>query len=70
MEPISFFGYLTTAIALVFVIEGLLWAVFPDTMKRMMAMALTMPNDQLRRLGSVMVVLGFIMILLFGQIIG
>lgn len=70
MEPFSFAGYLLTAFALVFVIEGLLWAVFPEQMKRMMALALTLPSEQLRRFGATMAIVGFLLVLLFGQISG
>lgn len=59
-----------TAMALVFVIEGLLWALFPDKMKQMMAIALTMPSASLRKFGATMVVIGFLFVLLFGQISG
>ena len=70
MEAFSFTGYLLTAFALIFVIEGLLWSLFPDKMKAMMALALITPNTNLRRIGFIMVALGFIMIILFGQISG
>ena len=39
---------LATAFALVLVLEGLLWAVAPDGMKRAAAMALGLANPQLR----------------------
>lgn len=68
MEPLTFTGFLLTALALVFVIEGLLWAIFPDGMKRMMTLALGMPTAQLRKFGTIMAGIGFLLILLFGQI--
>lgn len=49
---------LTTALALVLVIEGLAWAAFPEAMKRMMAQVLIMPPDLLRMVGLFMAVLG------------
>ena len=58
----SFTGYIITAFALVFVIEGLLYALFPDAMRRLMAMAITMPVSQLRLTGFVMAVTGFCMV--------
>lgn len=55
----SFTGYILTAFALVFVIEGLLYALFPDAIKKLMAMAITMPVSQLRMTGVVMAATGF-----------
>lgn len=60
----SFFDYILTAFALIFVIEGMLYAVFPDAMRRVLAMALTMPSSSLRRFGFVMVLCGFGMMVL------
>jgi uncharacterized protein len=42
---------LGVALALVLVIEGLLWAIAPDSMKRAAAMALAVANSRLRRWG-------------------
>jgi len=42
-----------TAIALVLVLEGLLWALTPDAMKRAAVMALSLENNQLRGGGLV-----------------
>ncbi len=39
------------ALALVFVLEGALYALFPDGMKRMMAQAITLPSSLLRGAG-------------------
>lgn len=55
----SFADYILTAIALVFVIEGLLYALFPDQIRRMMAVAIMMPVPQLRMIGLVMALTGF-----------
>ncbi|WP_421951543.1 DUF2065 domain-containing protein [Pelagibacterium sp.] len=41
-------GDLFAALALAIVIEGLLYAAFPEQMKRMIAQVLTMPSPQLR----------------------
>lgn len=40
-----------TAIALVFVIEGLLYALFPGAVQKMMRMAIDIPPEQLRIFG-------------------
>lgn len=48
----------TTALALVFVIEGLLYSAFPDGMKRMVAQVTTLPASALRATGLVAACLG------------
>ena len=50
--------YILTAIALVFVIEGLLYALFPDAVRKMLAMALALPPEKLRVYGIGMVLTG------------
>ncbi len=42
---------LLSALCLVFVIEGALYALFPDTMKRMLAEVGTIPSSMLRSAG-------------------
>jgi uncharacterized protein len=42
---------LGVALALVLVLEGLLWAIAPDSMKRAAAVALSLANSRLRRWG-------------------
>lgn len=49
---------LMLAMALIFVIEGLLYAIFPLQMRRFMAMILTQSADQLRIAGLVSAVIG------------
>lgn len=49
---------LFTALALVLVIEGILYAVAPDGMKRMAAMAVETPTSSLRTVGLVAAVTG------------
>jgi uncharacterized protein YjeT (DUF2065 family) len=49
---------LATALALVLVLEGLLWAVSPSAMKRAAALALGLADEQLRIGGLVAVALG------------
>ncbi len=55
----SFSLYILTAFALVFVIEGLIYALFPDSVRKMMAMAIQMPSEKLRLFGLVMAATGF-----------
>jgi uncharacterized protein YjeT (DUF2065 family) len=47
-----------TALALVLAIEGALYALFPDRMKRMMAEVLRLPDETLRNLGLVAAAIG------------
>jgi hypothetical protein len=49
---------LATALALVFVIEGILYSLFPDGMKRMVAQVTVLPASALRLTGLVIAVLG------------
>lgn len=49
---------LGTALALVLVIEGVLYALFPDTMRRMMEAVLVQPAGTLRMAGVFAVALG------------
>jgi uncharacterized protein YjeT (DUF2065 family) len=46
------------ALGLVLALEGALYALFPDGMRRAMALALALPADQLRIGGVVAVALG------------
>jgi uncharacterized protein YjeT (DUF2065 family) len=47
-----------TALALVLAIEGALYALCPDRMKRMMAEVLRLPDETLRNLGLIAVAIG------------
>lgn len=49
---------LIVAIGLVLVIEGILYALFPSAMQRMMAMALSQPPRSLRTAGLVAAAIG------------
>jgi uncharacterized protein YjeT (DUF2065 family) len=49
---------LASALALAIAIEGILYALFPDGMKRMMASVLDMPSSNLRAVGLMAAVLG------------
>jgi uncharacterized protein len=53
---------LATAVALVLVLEGLLWAVSPGAMKRAAALALGLADEQLRLGGLAAVALGVILV--------
>lgn len=50
------------AFGLVFVIEGALYALFPDQMRRFMAMSLSLPPDQMRTAGLVALLIGFLIV--------
>lgn len=58
----SFTLTLLTAFSLVFVIEGLIYALFPNQVKKLMAMALSMPAQPLRMFGLLMASLGILAI--------
>jgi Uncharacterized protein conserved in bacteria len=47
-----------TAFALLFVIEGILYALFPNVMRRLIAEALALPEHQMRAAGLVAAVAG------------
>lgn len=54
--------YILTAFALVFVIEGLVYAVFPDAVKRMMALAISTSSRNLRAFGISATCFGFLIV--------
>ncbi len=49
---------LVIAFALVLVIEGLLYALFPDAMKRMMESVMSMPSSSIRSAGLFSAIVG------------
>ena len=49
---------LVTAFALVLVIEGFLYALFPEAMKRMMMTVLSMPSSSVRSAGLFAAIVG------------
>ena len=49
---------LLTGLALVLVVEGLIYALFPDAMKRFMALAIEVPGESLRAIGLAAAVVG------------
>lgn len=53
---------LATAVALVLVLEGLLWAVAPNGMKRAAAVALGLENGQLRMGGLAAAAAGVLLV--------
>jgi uncharacterized protein YjeT (DUF2065 family) len=53
---------LATAVALVLVLEGLLWAVSPRAMKRAAALALGLADEQLRLGGLAAVAVGVLLV--------
>jgi len=53
---------LAVGLALVLVIEGLLWAGFPDRMKNVAAQAATFPSGVLRRAGLVAMAVGVVVV--------
>ncbi len=66
----AFWLYILTAFAFVFVIEGLLYALFPGAVRRMFAMALSWPEAVLRRFGTVMALSGFLIVWLLHSLAG
>jgi len=52
-------GDLLTALGLVLVIEGAVYALFPDAMKRMTTQMLQVPSTSLRSAGLFAAVIGF-----------
>jgi len=53
---------LIVAIGLVLVIEGVLYALFPEAMQRMMAMAIAQPGRVLRIAGLIAALVGFVVV--------
>jgi uncharacterized protein YjeT (DUF2065 family) len=58
----SFLQYLLSAMALILVIEGLLYALFTDSVRRMMTLALALPPEKLKIFGFFMAGAGFIVL--------
>lgn len=61
-NSMSFAAYLLTALAMLLVIEGLLYALFTEQMRKLLAGALMMPPNQLRNAGIAMAGMGFIIV--------
>ena len=60
--------HLLTAFALIFVIEGLLYAVFPSHIQNMMKMAHEMDKEKFRYFGAAMIAFGVMLVWLFQKI--
>tara|TARA_Y100000588_G_C13751748_1_gene710044 strand:+ start:117 stop:311 length:195 start_codon:yes stop_codon:yes gene_type:complete len=58
----EFWPALITAIGLVFVIEGAVYSLFPEGMKRMMTRAITLPISRLRSVGLLMALFGVLIV--------
>jgi uncharacterized protein YjeT (DUF2065 family) len=58
MEPSGGWSDLATALGLVLVIEGVLLALFPDGLRRMLAEVMTRPSQSLRVGGVVSAAIG------------
>lgn len=57
----DFIFYISTAVAFVFVIEGLFYFLFPEAMKNLIQTVLQLPANQLRIAGLVSISIGFIL---------
>lgn len=55
------------AIALVFIIEGLLPFVFPNLWRKIMSEAILLPERDLRKMGLVSIVIGLTVLLFFSE---
>lgn len=53
---------IAAAFGLVLVIEGLLWALAPDTARRTLEMVASMPPDQVKLLGTAAVAAGVVIV--------
>ena len=53
---------LLTAVGLMFVLEGAAYALFPDAMRKMVTHLLQMPVNQIRAVGLVFAIFGFIIV--------
>lgn len=58
----NFLSHLTTAFALIFVIEGLLYAIFPGHIQKAMALATMLPKDKFRSFGAAMTAFGVMLV--------
>ena len=58
-EPLTLF---LTAIGLVFIVEGALYALFPDAMRRSMARVLAQPAGRIRTIGMSAALVGLLVV--------
>ena len=61
----SLYQHFLTATALILVIEGLMYAVFPKQIQKVMTIASDLPQDKLRHFGSIMLLAGVLLIWFF-----
>lgn len=54
--------YILTAIALVFVIEGLFYLLFPGAMRKYMAAALSFSDKKFRTMGMIGIAIGLVIL--------
>ncbi len=57
------------ALGVILVFEGVLYALFPDAMKRMMALVLTLPPETLRNTGLMVAASGVFVIWLIKRVL-
>lgn len=62
--------YLGTAFALILIIEGLLYALFTDRMRQMLATLIVTPPDQIRKIGFGTAIVGMIILFLIDKATG
>lgn len=55
-------SHFATAFALIFVIEGLFYAIFPNYIQKMMVVASNMKSEKLRYLGATMMAFGVLLV--------
>lgn len=55
---------------MVFIIEGLLYAVFPDQIRKVMALVLALPEKQIRHFGVALTLCGFLTLWLIASFLG
>ncbi|QCU90314.1 DUF2065 domain-containing protein [Thiomicrorhabdus sediminis] len=58
---------LIAAIALVFILEGLLPFAFPDLWRKIMAQAILLSERELRKMGLISIVIGLALLLFFSE---
>jgi hypothetical protein len=55
-------GDVLTALALILVIEGVVYALFPEGMKRILAQVMTLPPASLRNAGLTFAIVGLVLV--------
>ncbi|MBV6632078.1 MAG: DUF2065 domain-containing protein [Alphaproteobacteria bacterium] len=64
------FADVLKAIALVMLLEGVAYALFPDAMRNAMRQMLSLPNEALRLMGMIAVTLAVCVLWLMGNYLG